>query len=384
MTTNKQQGRAEKHRRRHGEGTIVHRSDGRFAGAVSMPNGKRKWLYSRTEAALVRKMNELRKTVQDGQLPPPERITFGQFVALWLDAVKPTVDQSTANWYASYLNNHAVPALGKTRLSKVSAPQLQKLYADRLAHGLAPTSVGHVAAAIHRVLADALKWDYVTRNVAPLATAPRVPKKDMLIFNADQVRTLKDAVKGHRLEALFVTVLFTGAREGELFSLRWQDVDLEAGEINIRRNLQQLPGQWRYVEPKRGPRSKRRILLTPEAVAALKRHQVRQSEERLAVGPEWQDGELVFTNRAGGPLSRQNFLRRDWYPTLVAAGLPRIKFHDMRHTAASLMLAAGVPIPMVSEILGHANAAITLQIYSHAVPGTQSLARDAMATLLSG
>ena len=203
------------------------------------------------------------------------------------------------------------------------------------------------------------------------------------MFTPEQTRDFLAAAKGHRLEALFALAITTGARQGELFGLTWDRVDFDAGEIEIRRTLQKVDGSFELAEPKT-PRSKRRIALTGVAVEALRRHRVRQAEESLAIGAAWDKKfDLVFTTPIGTPLDKTNVLRRQLHPLLTKAGLPRIRFHDQRHIAGSLALGAGVPLPVVSEMLGHANVAITLRIYAHAVPGAQRDAARVMQSLLA-
>ena len=203
------------------------------------------------------------------------------------------------------------------------------------------------------------------------------------MFTPQQAKDFLAVAREHRLEALFALAITTGAREGELFGLTWDRVDLEAGEIEIREALQRIDGSFHLVEPK-SPHSQHRIALTGIAVDALHRHRVRQAEESLSIGPAWvNEYNLVFTTGLGTPLDKTNVLKRQLRPLLEMANLPPIHFHALRHIAGSLALGEGVPVTVVSEMLGHANVAITLRIYAHAIPGAQREAAKALQNLLA-
>ena len=198
------------------------------------------------------------------------------------------------------------------------------------------------------------------------------------MFTQMQAKDFLAAAKGHRLEALFALAITTGARQAELLGLTWDRVNLE-----IREALQRIEGSFQLVEPK-SPHSERRLALTPIAVDALRRHKVRQAEEALRVGPAWvNEFNLVFTTTVGTSLDRTNVLRRQLRPLLQTAQLPPIHFHALRHIANSLALGEGVPVAVVSQMLGHANPAITLGIYAHAIPGAQREAARAIQNLLA-
>jgi integrase len=203
----------------------------------------------------------------------------------------------------------------------------------------------------------------------------------MQVLSPDESRRLMHHAEGNRLEALYVLALTTGMRQGELLGLQWTDLDLDNAALNIVRTLHQLPGGFTFTEPKTA-RSRRQILLTKTASAALRRHRALQAEDRLKAGPGWQDQDLVFTTGAGGPLGSSHVLRQQFYPLLDTAGLPRIRFHDLRHTAATLLLGQGIHPKIVSEMLGHSNIAITMDLYSHVTPTMQREAVEALESLL--
>ncbi len=185
-----------------------------------------------------------------------------------------------------------------------------------------------------------------------------------------------------RLEALYVLAVSTGMRQGELLGLRWRDVDLEDGVLRVTGTMQRITNQGIGVSEPKTAGSRRQIARTAQAIAALLRRHRKQSEERLGAGAEWQDSDLVFCNTLGRPIESSNLVRRSFKPLLKSAGLPALRLHDLRHTAATLLLRKKVPSKVVSEMLGHSNIGITLNIYSHVLPDMQREAVGAMEALL--
>jgi integrase len=204
----------------------------------------------------------------------------------------------------------------------------------------------------------------------------------MTALTPEQVGSFLSAVRGDRLEALYVVAVTTGMRQGELLALRWKDVDLDARALRVHATLIMTKSGMEFAEPK-SARSRRQISLTLIAIAALRRHRAAQLEERLRVAATWTDHDLVFASEVGGPLDGSNVLRRSFYPLLRRAGLPHIRFHDLRHSAATLMLSRGVPLKIVSEILGHSQISITADTYMHVTPGMQREAAAAVDAALS-
>ncbi|HET9110690.1 MAG TPA: site-specific integrase, partial [Ktedonobacterales bacterium] len=180
---------------------------------------------------------------------------------------------------------------------------------------------------------------------------------------------------------LYVLALSTGMRQGELLGLRWREVDLDRATARVTATLQKTGARLELAAPKTH-RSKRQIALTPSAVSVLHAHRARQAEERLRAGAAWADWDLVFCNQVGGPLQKGNVLVKDFVPLLKRAGVRRVRFHDLRHTAATLLLGRGVPVKVVSELLGHASIAITLDVYAHVLPDMQAQAAEVMEAAL--
>jgi integrase len=233
---------------------------------------------------------------------------------------------------------------------------------------------------VNRALEDALRFGLVQRNVADLVKAPQMAKHPMQVFTPEQARQFLEAIKGNRLEAFYVLALNTGMRLGELLGLKWREVDLDAGTVQVQESLKKAESGHVLGKPKTAG-SRRKVMLTPTAVAALRAHRTRQLAERLQ-SPLWYDNDLVFTNAVGNTLCPTNVYRRGFKPLLRTAGLPMIRLHDLRHTAATLLLLSGVHPKVVSEMLGHSSINITLNLYSHVLPDIQASATSAMERLL--
>jgi integrase len=254
------------------------------------------------------------------------------------------------------------------------------LYARRLEDGAAANSVRHLHATIHAALEDALRLDLVPRNVADLVRPPKAPHLEMKTYTPEQANQLLEAASSARLEALYVLMLTSACRLGELLGLRWPALDLERGEMHITSAMKDVQGHCKLGTPKTA-HSRRAIPLTPLALASLKRHKVKQAEERLAYGGDWNSDQLVFCTTVGTAYSQTNFRKQQYIPMLHKAKLQYIRPHDLRHTAATLLLLEGVQPLVVSEMLGHASVAFTLATYGHVQAEMRKPARDAMERL---
>jgi len=374
-------------KRGNNEGSIYQRKDGRYCGVITVgyQEGilKRKSVYGKTRKEAKDKMAMAQRDFEQGILVFTKSQTVQQFLTQWLeDCIKPTKAQSTYKSYASHVRLYFVPAFGRTPLAKLTAQQVQKFLNEKLKTGLSSRTVQYIRATLHIALNQAVKWDLVQKNVVSMTTAPRVSRFEIQPLTPEQARVYLDAVKGDRLEALYTVAMAVGLRQGEALGLRWQDVDLDTGVLNVRYQLQRVDRKLQLVEPKTS-RSRRQISLPQVVVAALREHKLRQLRERHIAGTRWQEWGLVFTTTIGTPLDCST-VTRAFQKTLKDIGLPRQRFHDLRHCCASLLLAQGIHPRVVMEILGHSTIGLTMNTYSHVMPAAQREAANSMDAILQG
>lgn len=369
-------------RRGNAEGSIYKRADGRWCAAVTLPRGRRKAYYGRTRQEAASKLTAALKASQDGLPLVGERQRVGEYLTGWLESARPSLRPRTWERYRQYVTLHALPEIGHLSLARLAPQHLQALYANRLEAGLSPMSVRHLHGVLHRALGQATRWGLVARNVASLVSPPRAERREMRTLSPEQARAFLEAAEGDRFEALYVLALTTGMRQGELLALAWGDVNLDAGTVRVRGTLQRTRDGLTVTEPKTAA-SRRQVTLGRAAVDALRRHRVAQAEERLRLGAAWEDNDLVFPNEVGRPVDAGNVVGRSFLPLLRRAGLPPMRFHDLRHSAATLLLGQGVHPKIVSEMLGHSTVGITLDLYSHVTPTMQRQATEAMDAALT-
>src|SRR5579859_5108060 len=347
---------------------------------MTLPDRRRKSFYGKTRAEVSAKLAAAIRDMNRGLLPAPERQTVREYLASWLEGNKARLEPGTWLRYEQYARLHIVPAIGRVRLAALTPQHLQHLYAIKLDDGLSPTTVNHLHTCLHTALEAAFRLGLVARNVVDMIDPPRKVSRQMQVYTPEQVRMLLEAVQGTRYEGLYTLALFTGMREGELLGLRWRNVDFAAGHLTIQTALKNVNNQ-RWLGKPKTEAGRRKIELTPTVVAALRAHRRRQLEEHLAVGEAWKDLDLVFCTNTGNHIAASN-LRTAHMRLLNRLQLPYIRFHDLRHTAATLLLLQGVPVKVVSELLGHASVTITMNLYMHVLPTMQRAAADAMEALL--
>lgn len=368
-------------RRANGEGAVYQRADGRWECRVVLPSGERKSLYGQSQKEVLEKRKAELDRAQAGMPAVSERQTVAAYLATWLEGKKTRIRPSTWKRYEIHVRADVTPELARLQVAQLSAAHVQRLYATHLAAGKSAMTVRHLHAVLGKAFADAAKWGIVLRNVVALVDPPKAKRHEMQALDERQVRALLDSAVGDPHEALYVLAVTTGMRQGELFGLRWQDVDLEKRMLQVRQTINWATGSALVSEPKT-EKSRRRVELSALAVEALTTHRRRQKEARIAHASAWKERGLVFTNVIGGPLHPSNFTAHSYRPLLRRAGLPQIRFHDLRHTAASIPLAHGVPTKIISEMLGHSSTAITDDIYSHVTPTMQRGVSDLMDAVL--
>jgi integrase len=354
---------------------------------VETPTGtKRKAIYAKTRKEAANKLAKALADRASGIVVDDKNLTVGAYLDRWLsDCVRGTVRESTFSRDKYLVTNHAKPTIGRLKLKNLNALHLQSLYRERMDFGLSGSTVQKLHHVLHKALVQAMKWDLIPRNPADLVKAPTPTPKQMRPLSTHEARRLLEAAGDakDRLEALYVLAIHTGMRCGELLGLKWEDVDLQGSELRVRRTLTRTDSGKRYAlgEPKT-KKSRRTVRLTPRAAEALRSHRARQAQEKLRAGILYQEHGLVFAGEGGGFINPSNLRQRSLAPLLKRAGLPQITFHDLRHTCASLLFQRNVHPKFVQELLGHASVAITLDTYSHMLPGMGGEAADAIGEAL--
>jgi integrase len=367
-----------KNKRKNGEGSIYQReSDGRWVVAITT-DGKRKWFYGATAEEVTDKLSSAREQ-QRKHIPfTDERLAVGELLDTWLGNVKPPATRPKT-WvvYEYMVRLHLKPALGHIRLVKLTSQHVRDFMAERLDSGLTATTVKHFRNTLRAALNQAIQDGKLYRNAAALAKAPAIETRTLEVYTPAEARILIEAARGHRLEALFTAAMGLGLRMGECLGLQWPDINFERGTLTVAHNLQRVRRVRRGDAVKDGePKTERLLgrpkgkkiksLRMPAIVAdALKRHRETQIEERRLAGSAWRgDGEYVFTSSVGTPLEQRR-LDREFKALCDAAGLRRIKFHGLRHSAASLLIAQGVHPKAIQELLRHSSIQLTMDTYGH-------------------
>jgi integrase len=373
-------------KRGNGEGSIWRRKSGGWCAQYTVYTSegrKRRTLYGKTRQEVAAKLSKALADREGGLTFDAGTMTVGEYLARWLShSVRDTVSQKTYERYESIVRVHLSPALGRIKLKALTPDHVRGLYREKLDSGLAPRSVLH----IHRTLSKALKQatddGLIPRNAATSVKPPQARKEEMQPLSRDQVRMFLDTVKGDRMEALYVLAVTSGLRQGELLALKWEDVDLEGTNptLEVRRSLSETRGRRSFVTPKSG--RGRHLRLSKRAASVLRVHRKRQLEERVRKAGLWEDHGLIFPSEVGTPMSGRN-LYRAFKIRVKRAALPQtLRFHDLRHTCATLLLRQGINPKFVQELLGHADISLTLNTYSHVLPDMGDAAAGGMDAAL--
>ena len=376
-----------------GDGTIRKRKDGRWEArytlGVNPGTGKQiqKSLYGKTQDEVRKKLKAITADVDKGVFTEPSKLTVGRWLDIWLDEYCTGVKDTTVQQYTYQINTHIKPGLGAVKLAELTAPMVQKFVNSRgkpyrieqlnkkgeavtvEKKKLSPKSIHNMNSVLHEALDRALKLGYIRVNVCDAVTLPQVEKNEMHPITGKNVKAFLDIIEGSPHRDLYFVTMFTGLREGEVMGLTWDCVDFTKGTINVYRQLQRervRGGQFRFVPLKNSASSKSRsFMVPPDVLKTLRRIKKNQMEKKLLVGDKWENDEnFVFTNDFGHFLL-PNTVYKDFKDRVKKIGAPETRFHDLRHTYATLALQQGVDVKTVSSNLGHATVAFTLDVYGH-------------------
>lgn len=363
-------------RRGNHEGNITKRGDS-FRALVQV-NGTRHSVTGKTKADVQKRVRDLLHDAERGVAPATEKLTIAEYMHRWLDGVRPNLRETTHTSYGMLNRLYIVPAFGAVKLATLRPDHIRAMYAAMRERGLSEHTQQRAHACLRTALNQAVEDGLLPSNVASRKASrpPRVPGAEMKTLTPEQVRTLLETAEGTRWGALLALAITSGLREGELLALRWSDLDPGAGTVRVTR---QLGTDLVFREPKSAA-GRRTVHVPASTVERLEEHRRAQREERVRAYA-WADGDLVFCTQEGKPLQASNVVRA-FKALLEKARLPRMRFHDLRHTSATLLLLGGVSPRVVQERLGHADIRLTLGTYSHVLPGMGRDAADRLDTLL--
>lgn len=404
--------------RKHGEGSVYRRADGRYVASVRYTDDKgakrRATVYGKTEREARQRLREMLRRVEDGGAVVDSGITLAEWCERWLTVTLPASNRrrTTQQTYSALVRTHVIPNLGRHRLRDLTPAHVEGWVVE-LGAKRSPSTVRQAHGLLVVILDAAVRHELIRRNVAKAVDRPAKPRTEATHYTSDEVALLRRMSAGDRLEPFLTLTAFTGLRKGEVLALRWSDVDVEGERPSLRvtGTLSRIGGSLVRTEPKTAA-GRRSVPLVPVAVEALKDARRAQTRERLAAGPAWSDSDYVFTTEVGTPVDPRNALR--WFygvrerarrelmatddrcshdPELVKGGkaCPRCgrqpsdylggALHTFRHSAATVLLSSGVPMPMVKDVLGHSSISVTVDMYGHLAP---SVIADAMSASLAG
>jgi integrase len=371
-------------KRGNGEGSIYQDSRGFYRAAVTLDNGKRKYLSGKTRQAVGKKLNAA-LDANEKRLPMPGlRLLTAKYLSDWLEqTVKPSQKPLTYEKYAQVVKSHINPAIGSVPLARVTPAHVQKIQGAMAARGLSVSTINGMRTTLSAALSRAEKWGLVARNAVRLVDAPRTEDTEPRVLDPEEATAfLAATVHDEEMGYMFATALYTGLRPGEVRGLRWADVQLDgpAPAVEVRQQIVELKGRHRVVGEPKSKHGRRTIPLIPPALGALRAQKRRVAELHMHAGPQWQNRDLVFPNELGQPLVSRTV--RDHFARVARqAGIVDATPHTLRHSTGTFLLAAGVSDRVVQSILGHGSAAMTRH-YQHVLPAMLSDAGTRLAHFL--
>lgn len=375
-----------------GSGTIRQRKDGtweaRYTVGRDPGTGRQvqKSVYDKTQQEVRKKLTAATHELDQGIYIEPSRLTVGAWFDIWIAEYLGGVKDTTREQYRYQMRVHIKPRIGAIKLSALTSPLIQNMYNTAQAEGLSAKSVRNLHGVMHHALDKAVKLGYIKVNPCLACELPRVVKKEMKTIAGDHLSRFLQAIKGNPYEDLMFVTVFCGLRQGEVMGLTWDCIDFERGMITISKQLQKERregggGEYRFVPLKND--KQRTLTPAPEVLAVLRRTQIEQMKTRLKAGPGWKNElNLVFTRPMGNHLSSRT-VYNNFKRIAEEIGLPDVRFHDLRHTYATLSLQNGDDIKTVSENLGHATVAFTLDTYGHVTEKMKQDSANRMQALIN-
>ncbi|MDP2999603.1 MAG: site-specific integrase [Bryobacterales bacterium] len=374
-------------RRGNAEGSIFQRADARWVSSITLGfdgagRQLRKYYYGQTRGEVAEKLYAAQKTIEAGRPVTADKQTVAQFLARWLeDVAKPNVAPKTHRTYSDLIKKHLAPGLGAIQLAKLDPQQVQHFLNALSGAGLSPATVKHCRDCLRAALNVALQWNLLVRNPAAVVKLPRRIRPKPQVYDRTQAQVFLRTIEGHRLQSLFLVALCLGMREGEVLGLGLEDLDLDNKRLEIRQALQRVDGELKLV-PTKTEESQRVVRLPDLVVVSLREHLARREREIACACGDWVESGRVFTTGRGTPLEARNMLR-EYYKLREMSGLPKIRFQDLRHSAATLLHEAGVPSQAIRKLLGHASVRTTEEIYTHTTTDMESEAAEKMNGIIS-
>jgi integrase len=363
------------------KGHIRERSPGRWAIVLEVRNpetGKRKRKWHSFKGGKREAQIECARLIADldsGAYLEPSKTTVSAFLDHWLNHIRSQISPRSFERYSEIIAKNIKPAIGAVILAKLRPAQISAAYDKALSGGrrdgtggLSPATVVYMHRLIKQALAHAVRWQLLARNPADAVDPPKIERATMTTYDMTQTAELLGSIQGSRIAIPVMLGILCGLRRGEIAALRWKYVNLRSSQMSIVQSAEQTKAGIRYKEPKSG--KARTVALSASVVAELRRHKVQQAEELLRLGIRQSEDGFVYAREDGQPIQPRS-ISQAWREKLATLTLPRIRFHDLRHAHATHLLGSGIHPKIASERLGHSKVGITLDLYSHVLPGMQ-------------
>lgn len=357
-------------RRGNEEGTIYKRTNGKWQAQVSLSGNRISKTFG-TQSESRSWVRDILTQKSDGLSSMGAKLTFGEYLEQWLEDVRSSLKSGTWFQYRGIVQNHVLQRLGDTKLIELTPRHIQDLYTLKLQQGTGKRTVEMIHAVIHRSLVMAHRQGLVSSIAAKAVQKPKSSPREMKVLSENQIKNLLLMAERSKMGAQVRLAITTGLRLGELLGLKWVDVDWTGSKLQVRRQLQRLPHTGLVFSSPKTKSGRRTVKIGSSTLSILGKHLDSQDDQKARVGVRWEDNDLIFPTTRGTPKEPRNYIR-EFKALLKKAELPNIRFHDLRHTAASLMLLSNMPLISISRQLGHAKPSTTLDIYGHLIPGLET------------